>query len=338
MEQATLLELLDHVGKLTEVVEKMSTNIVILNGKLDSNTKKVDRLLLKRDLPTSLVDGRGGIGRPHSEVPMRPPAEQSSANIEVVNMRDVAGQGAARTARPSNSTMSTAETSPASHDMSPDSGRPLTARKKRRASVALDATKDDPPTDSSPASHDRDYSVPAGFDDIHPTTRPVRRSGSGGARATAPPRAMPDEFSNTNIHDQWKAATRNSFAEAFNNTKSHMKTRTKPKTMAANAFPGAPNNTLATFEPKPEQAKASTVRSKHAPSTTQKALRALPNDAPSKMKTWRPSTAEDIFGTRKKQEEKRGHAVKKAKVAAFNKEASRKRQRMIDQLDSPNAK
>lgn len=269
---------------------------------------------------------------------MRPPAEQSSANIEVVDMRDVAGQGAARPARPSNSTMSTAEISPASHDMSPDSVRPLTARKKRRASVALDATRDDPPADSKPASHDRDHSVPAGFDDIHPTTRPVKRSGYGGARATAPPRAVPDEFSNTNIHDQRKAATRSSFAEAFNNTTSHMKSRTKPKTMNANAFTGAPNDTLATFKPKPEQAKASTVRSRHAQSTTQKAPRALANDAPSKIKTWRPSTAEDTFGTRKKQEEKRGHAVKKAKAAAFNKEASRKRQRMIDQLNSPNAK
>ena len=45
MEQATLLELLDQIGRLTEVVEKMSTNIVVLNEDLIVTMGKLDRLL-----------------------------------------------------------------------------------------------------------------------------------------------------------------------------------------------------------------------------------------------------------------------------------------------------
>lgn len=338
MEQATILGLLTHIVKLTEIVEEMSTNIVILNEKLDSNTKKVDRLL-KRDVPaTLLVNGRGDDGGQGSGVPTRPSTEPASARIEVVDMREIQGQGAAGSTE-SNSTMSTAGVSPLSHNVSPGSGRPSTPRHQRRASVVPDALMDDPPTDSNSAGHARDYSVFEGFDDFHPTTPPMKRarlgdtaSAYGDTKTKAPSSPVPEVLSNTNIDGKSKPPARSSFAEAFNNTKSHVKSKVKPRPTSASAFAVVPSDTSTHTSSKPQsrQMTASTIGSKHAQPTTQ--------EAPREKKNRRPSTAEDIFEPRKEKTKKRGGAVTKAKGAAFNMEAPRKRQRMIDQLYSPNAK
>ncbi|KAK5944245.1 hypothetical protein PMZ80_003526 [Knufia obscura] len=70
MEQATLMTLLDHIGRLTGVVEKMSTNILVLNEDLRLTTQKVDELLA-RDHNSSAVEmtgqregGMQGLGLP----------------------------------------------------------------------------------------------------------------------------------------------------------------------------------------------------------------------------------------------------------------------------------
>lgn len=342
MEQATLSELLNHIVMLTEIVEKMSTNIVILNEKLDSNTKKVHRLS-KRDVPaTLLVNGRGDDGGQGSGVPIRPSTGPASTSIEVVDMRDVAGQDAAGSTG-SNSTMSMAGVSALSHNISPDSRSPSTPRHQRRASIIPDALMDDPPKDSNSASHARDYLVFEGFDDFHPTTPPMKRarlsdtaSAYGDTKTKAPSNPVPEVLSNTNIDGKSKPPARSSFAEAFNNTKSHGKSKVKPKSkpMTTNAFAVAPSDT-STYtkskpKSKPKHMTTNTVSSKHAQPTTQ--------EAPREKKTRRPSKAEDIIGPQKEETNKRGAAAAKAKGAAFNMEAPRKRQRMIDQLDSPNVK
>ena len=96
MEQATFLELLDHVGRLTEVVEKMSTNLVVLNAKLDSNTEKIDRLL-EVDLPaTAVVTDIEDDGLQDSYASRQPIKQQSMRETEVVDMRDICSQDTPR--------------------------------------------------------------------------------------------------------------------------------------------------------------------------------------------------------------------------------------------------
>jgi len=338
MQQATLLELLNHVAKLTEIVENMSTNIVILNEKLHSNTKKVDRLL-KRDVSaTSMANGIDHNGRQGSGVPTRLSTGPASARVELTDMSDDAGQD---TAGPtgSNSTTNFAGVDRLLYNMPPGSRRASTSRHQRHASIVPDALKDESPTDSTSASHAHNYSVFEGFDDSQPTTPPAKRarlsdtvSAYGNTKIEASPSPVPEAPSNTNNAGKSKPSTRSSFAEAFNNTKSHDKSKAKPKPASASASAVVPGDasTNTKLKLKLERIMPNTIGSKHAQVTTQ--------HAPREKKTRRPPTAEDIFEPQKEEAKKRRGAVTKAKGAAFNMGASRKRQRMIDQLDSPNAK
>jgi len=85
MAQATLLELVDHISKLTEVVEKMSTNIVLLNEDLRMTTRKVDRIL-KRDVPNvASMTSKIGDSQKQSS-PIQPPAARLRASPEVIDL------------------------------------------------------------------------------------------------------------------------------------------------------------------------------------------------------------------------------------------------------------
>ncbi len=83
MKQATLLELLEHVDKLTEVVEKMSTHIVLLNEGLKLTTTKVDQLLA-RDVPAAALADNRNDEVLRSDMPTPPSTVRLSKDADVI--------------------------------------------------------------------------------------------------------------------------------------------------------------------------------------------------------------------------------------------------------------
>lgn len=95
MKQATLLELLEHVGKLTEVVEKMSTHIVMLNEGLKLTTTKVDQLLA-RDVPAAALADNRNDEVLRSDMPTPPSTVRSSKDADVIEPTKLPYEAAAQ--------------------------------------------------------------------------------------------------------------------------------------------------------------------------------------------------------------------------------------------------